>query len=154
MRRALAVLFVLAGCGSDPDVCDPEIESCTYQADISTMVVKAGQETEEPCQSWTLNNPTELWVNAINQTNQGGYHHANWFFVPDDQFKLPDGVWNCEDNNFGELIAALQGGYLIALSTQSHNETQTLPADSAIRIPPYSRLIGASHLLNTSDEDV
>jgi hypothetical protein len=43
---------------------------------------------------------------------------------------------------------------LFALSTQSHDETQTLPHASAIRIPPYSRLIGSSHLLNTSDEPV
>lgn len=152
MRRALAVLFVFTGCGSDP--CDPLSESCTYEAAISTMTIAAGQEDEDTCQSWTLNNPTELWVNAITQGNDGGYHHANWFFVPDDQFDLPDGAWSCSENQFGELIAALQGGYLFALSTQSHAETQTLPAGSAIRIPPYSRLIGSSHLLNTSDEAV
>jgi hypothetical protein len=151
--RALAVLLLLsAGCGSEP--CDPQTESCTYEAAVSTLTVTAGQEDEDTCQSWTLNTPTELWVNAITQQNDGGYHHANWFFVPDDQFDLPDGPWSCSDNDFGELIAALQGGYLFALSTQSHAETQTLPAGSAIRIPPYSRLIGSSHLLNTSDADV
>jgi hypothetical protein len=154
MQRALAVVvFVVAGCGgSDP--CDPNIQSCTYEAAVSTLTVAAGQEDEDTCQSWTLNNPTELWVNSITQQNDGGYHHANWFFVPDDQFDLPDGTWSCSQNQFGELIAALQGGYLFALSTQSHAETQTLPHGSAIRIPPYSRLIGSSHLLNTSDEDV
>jgi hypothetical protein len=153
MRRALAVLIVLAsGCGSDP--CDPTTESCTFEADVSTMTVAAGVEDEDTCQSWTLNNPTELWVNAITQRNDGAYHHANWFFVPDDQYDLPDGTWSCSENQFGELIAALQGGYLFALSTQSHEETQTLPAGSAIRIPPYSRVIGSSHLLNASDEDV
>ncbi|HEX5062561.1 MAG TPA: hypothetical protein VFV99_24480 [Kofleriaceae bacterium] len=156
MQRALAVLlFVVpvAACGGSSE-CDPNTESCTYEADVSTLTVAAGAEDEDTCQSWTLNNPTELWVNAITQTNNGGYHHANWFFVPDDQFNLPDGTWSCEQNQFGELIAALQGGYLFALSTQSAAETQTLPHNSAIRIPPYSRLIGSSHLLNTSDEDV
>ncbi len=152
MRRALVALIVLGGCGSDP--CDPQTESCTFEAAVSTLTVAAGQEDEDTCQSWTLNNPTELWVNAITQQNDGGYHHANWFFVPDDQYDLPDGTWSCSDNQFGELVAALEGGYLFALSTQSHAETQTLPAGSAIRIPPYSRLIGSSHLLNTSDEDV
>jgi hypothetical protein len=152
MQRALAVLLLFTGCGSDP--CNPQTESCTYAADVSTLTVGAGVEEEDTCQSWTLNNPTELWVNAITQHNDGGYHHANWFFVPDDQFDLPDGTWSCHDNQFGELIAALQGGYLFALSTQSHDETQTLPHASAIRIPPYSRLIGSSHLLNTSDEPV
>jgi hypothetical protein len=33
-------------------------------------------------------------------------------------------------------------------------ETQTLPAGSAIRIPPYSRIIGASHLLNATDNNI
>jgi hypothetical protein len=152
MRRALAVLFISAGCGSDP--CDPQTEACTFEADVSTLTIAAGVEDEDTCQSWTLNNPTELWVNAITQRNTGAYHHANWFFVPDDQFKLPDGHWSCSENQFGELVAALQGGYLFALSTQSNAETQTLPAGSAIRIPPYSRIIGSSHLLNATDHDI
>jgi hypothetical protein len=153
MRRALAVLFVSSvGCGDDP--CDPQAESCTFAADVSTMTIAAGVEEEDTCQSWTLNNPTELWVNSIAQTNNGGYHHANWFFVPDDQFKLPDGYWSCSENNFGEIVAGLQGGFLFALSTQSNAETQTLPAGSAIRIPPYSRIIGSSHLLNATDNDI
>jgi hypothetical protein len=152
MQRLLAVLLLFTGCGDDP--CDPQTESCTFSADVSTLTVAAGKEDEDTCQSWTLNNPTELWVNAITQGNDGAYHHANWFFVPDDQYKLPDGHWSCSENQFGELVAALQGGYLFALSTQSAAETQTLPAGSAIRIPPYSRIIGSSHLLNATDEDI
>jgi len=157
MQRALLVVVVvvlgsIVGCSNDP--CDPQKESCTYAADVSTLTVPAGGEDEDTCQSWTLNNPTELWVTTIEQTNDGGYHHANWFFVPDDQFDLPDGTWPCHANQFDEVVAALEGGYLFALSTQSHAEAQNLPAGSAIRIPPYSRIIGASHLLNTSDEPI
>lgn len=148
--RFVVVAVVLAGCsGSSP--CDPNKQTCSFASDVSTMTVAAGHEDEDTCQSWTLNNKTELWVNSITQTNDGAYHHANWFFVPDDQFKLPDGTWPCAANNFDEVVAALQGGYLFALSTQSHEETQTMPAGAAIRIPPYSRIIGASHLLNASD---
>jgi hypothetical protein len=148
--RFLVVAVVLAGCsGSSP--CDPAKQTCSFSSDVSTMTVAAGHEDEDTCQSWTLNNKTELWVNSITQTNDGAYHHANWFFVPDDQFKLPDGTWPCAANSFDEVVAALQGGYLFALSTQSHEETQTMPAGAAIRIPPYSRIIGASHLLNASD---
>lgn len=150
--RFLVVLAVLGGCSDSP--CDPTKQACTYSKAVSTMTVAAGHEDEDTCQSWTLNNPTELWVNSITQHNNGAYHHANWFFVPDDQFKLPDGTWKCNENNFEELVAGLEGGYLFALSTQSHDETQTLPAGSAIRIPPYSRIIGSSHLLNTSDDAV
>lgn len=151
--RFLVVAVVLAGCsGSSP--CDPTKQTCSYAADVSTMTVAAGHEDEDTCQSWTLDNKTELWVHSITQMNDGAYHHANWFFVPDDQFKLPDGTWPCGANNFDEVVAALQGGYLFALSTQSHEETQTLPDGAAIRIPPYSRIIGASHLLNASDADI
>jgi hypothetical protein len=159
MQRALAVVVfaivssTAAGCGGDK-ACDPNTESCVFEADVSTLTVRAGEEDEDTCQSWTLNNPTELWVNEITQGNEGAYHHANWFFVPDDQFTLPDGTWSCSENQFGELVAALQGGYLFALSTQSHAETQTLPSHSAIRIPPFSRIIGSSHLLNATDADI
>ena len=155
MQRGLVVVAILSGvpaCSDGP--CDPETETCSYSADVSTITVESGREDEDTCQSWTLNNPTELWVNSITQHNGGGYHHANWFFVPDSNFVTPDGAWPCKANNFDELPAALQGGYLFALSTQSLEETQTLPPGAAIRIPPYSRIVGSSHLLNALDEDV
>src|SRR3569623_16473 len=156
MRTLLGLAIAvgaLAACGSDAP-CDPTAGACTFSKDVSTMTVAAGREDENTCQSWTLNNPTELWVHEIAQTNGGAYHHANWFFVPDDQFGVPDGYWTCSDHQFDELVAALEGGYLFALSTQSHAETQTLPEGAAIRIPPYSRIIGASHLLNASDKAI
>ena len=154
MRSVLVglVLVVSAGCTDSP--CDPTRETCSYSADVSTMTIASGREDEDTCQSWTLNNPTELWVNSITQHNDGGYHHANWFFVPDSNFTLPDGAWSCGENRFDELSAALEGGYLFALSTQSKEETQTLQPGAAIRIPPYSRIIGASHLLNATDNDI
>ena len=149
--KTVALLAALASaCGGDAP-CDPESETCVLSHDVSSVEVAAGVEDEDACQSWTLNNPTELWVNSVTQRNDGAYHHANWFFVPDDQFPLPDGAWRCSEQNFSELVAALLGGYLFALSTQSLDETQTLPVGSAIRIPPYSRIIGSSHLLNAAD---
>jgi hypothetical protein len=131
--------------------CDPAQEPCVLGKTVSTIEVGAGVEDEDVCQSWTLENETELWVTDIKQINGGAYHHANWFFVPDDQYELPDGTWSCSDNDFSELTAALSGGYLFALSTQSREEKQSIPAGGAVRIPPYSRVIGASHMLNASD---
>ncbi|MCA9677406.1 MAG: hypothetical protein KC464_20445 [Myxococcales bacterium] len=146
---------VTTGCGADPEPsCDPSATACTLERDVSTIDVGAGVEDEDTCQSWTLNNPTELWVTGVTETNGGGYHHANWFFVPDDQFDQPDGTWSCSEAGFGELTAAILGGYLFALSTQSQEEHQELPPGSAIRIPPYSRVIGSSHLLNVSTQPV
>jgi hypothetical protein len=156
MRFSLSLLVAAAlgaGCGGD-EACDPMQEECTFERAVSTLAVPAGLEDEDTCQSWTLDNPTELWVTSITQHNEGAYHHANWYFVPDDQFVMPDGTWKCSDHDFSELVAALLGGYLFALSTQSQGETQALPAGGAIRIPPYSRIIGASHLLNATDEVV
>jgi hypothetical protein len=154
VMAALAAMG-LPACGSDTaGECDPAHEECTYAKDVSTIDVGAGVEDESTCQSWTLDNPTELWVNSITQHNNGAYHHANWFFVPDNEFAAPDGSWKCGDYEFDELVAALLGGYLFALSTQSLDETQALPTGSAIRIPPYSRIIGSSHLLNALDEPV
>jgi hypothetical protein len=152
MRRVI-LLLAFTGCG-DNRACDPTAEHCEYEKAVSTLDIAAGHEDEDTCQSWTLNNPTELWVSAVSQHNDGGYHHANWFFVPDNQFVQPDGAWSCSQASFDELTAALLGGYLFAMSTQSHDETQTLPTGYAIRIPPYSRVIGASHLQNASDSDI
>jgi hypothetical protein len=148
-------LFSLVACGdNDQDVCDPATEPCTIEGVVSTVTVQAGVEEEDTCQSWTLNNKTELWVNGITQHNDGAYHHANWFFVPDNLFPFPDGTWSCSQADFSELTAALLGGYLFALSTQSLVESQALPAGSAIRIPPFSRVIGSSHFLNGSDNTI
>ena len=155
IAAALILAAGAAGCGGDDGgsaPCDPMIQTCTIEAAVSTLTIGAGVEDEDTCQSWTLNNPTELWVNSISQANNGAYHHANWFFVPDDEFVMPDGSWRCSEHGFDELVAALLGGYLFALSTQSHAETQALPPGSAIRVPPYSRVIGSSHLLNATDE--
>jgi len=149
----MAAAAIAAGCGGD-EACDPMHEECTLTRAVSTLAVPAGLEDEDTCQSWTLDNPTELWVTSITQHNEGAYHHANWYFVPDDQFAVPDGTWKCSDHGFSEIVAALLGGYLFALSTQSQAETQALPAGSAIRIPPYSRIIGASHVLNATDDVV
>lgn len=151
---AAAAAVAAGGCGGGGDECDPMAQECTLSRAVSTLEVAAGQEDEDTCQSWTLDNPTELWVTSITQRNDGGYHHANWFFVPDDKFAVPDGVWSCKEHDFNEVAAALLGGYLFALSTQSPSETQTLPTGSAIRIPPYSRIIGSSHLLNAADTPV
>ncbi|HVV87857.1 MAG TPA: hypothetical protein VHE35_32680 [Kofleriaceae bacterium] len=155
---SLGALALVPACGGGDDgsggACDPNTEDCTIERDLSTLTIPAGHEDEDTCQSWTLNNPTELWINGVTERNDGAYHHANWFFVPDDMFALPDGTWSCSDNNFSELNAAVIGGYLFALSTQSASEDQELPTGSAIRIPPYSRIIGSSHLLNASGDDI
>ena len=76
-------------------------------------------EDDDTCQSWTLNNPTELWVSSITQRNDGGYHHANWFFVPDDQFALPDGAWRSRGRSTSEAAPRAEPGPRIAVRRRS-----------------------------------
>ena len=122
-------------------------------ATFGTIELDAGQELNGVCQSYNLNNPEELWVNAVEFRSQGFYHHSNWFFVPEGQNAYPDGVWqDCYDNGFHEIEAAVMGGVLYAQSTQVLREVQKFPEGAAVRIPPYSRIIGATHLLNVSFE--
>jgi hypothetical protein len=133
-------------------VCDPNAPAagCSeFSHSYGSQTVTSGQEIGALCQSWTLNNPEEMWVNAVELHNDGAYHHSNWFFVPNTTYSQPDGSWDCAANGFDELQAALAGGVLFAQSTQSKEETQQFPPGVAVRIPPYSRVVGSTHLLNT-----
>jgi hypothetical protein len=114
----------------------------------------AGGENLGLCQSWTLDNSTELWINAVELDQDEASHHSNWLFVPDDKYPGPDGVWNCGDRHYEELGAALAGGVLYAQSTQATHEVQKFPDGAAVRLPPYSRIIGDVHLLNASNQPV
>lgn len=133
--------------------CDPSAPAAgclSFSHSYGIQTVESGQEVASLCQSWTLNNPEEMWVNAVELKNDGAYHHSNWFFVPNTKFDLPDGAWDCSANGFDELGAAVAGGVLFAQSTQSKDETQKFPDGVAVRIPPYSRIVGSTHLLNTT----
>lgn len=158
LRQLLLVapaLASLTACGSDDSsACDPNSEACTFEQLISETTVQPGEEIDSLCQSWTLNNPTELWVSNVAMDNGGVYHHSNWFNAPDDLFNEPDGAWPCEDAAFDELTAAVTGGYLFAQSTQVDNETQAFPPGVAVRIPPWSKIVGSTHLLNAGTSAV
>jgi hypothetical protein len=122
--------------------------------EFAEFTVDPGQEILGLCQSWTLNNATELWVNAVELAQDVASHHSNWTFVPADKFDGPDGVWSCSDRNYSQLTAALLGGVLYAQSTQAEKEVQKFPDGAAVRIPPYARIIGDVHLLNTTDKAI
>jgi hypothetical protein len=104
------------------------------------------------CQSWTLDNDEPLWVNTVEMTSQGGFHHANLLFVPEDQYTGPDGTWNCSEREYSEVAAGTAGGVFFAMSTQSETDRQEFPPGAAFRIPPRSRILGGVHLLNITTE--
>ena len=109
-----------------------------------------GEEDKGVCESWTLNNSEEIWVNAVELRQGLSSHHSNWFYVPNNKFAGPDGRWTCSDRTFDELAAALAGGVLYAQSTQAIHEVQKFPNGAAVRIPPWSQIIGNVHFLNAS----
>ncbi len=133
--------------------CEP-IGGTPMTHDFPTVTTPGGGEVLGMCRSWTLGNSEELWVNAVELDQDERSHHSNWTFVPDDQFDGPDGVWKCSDRSYSQLSAALAGGVIYAQSTQAQHEVQKFPAGVAVRIPPFSRIIGDVHTLNTTAEEV
>jgi hypothetical protein len=119
--------------------------------DFST---EPGEEVRGLCQSWTLDNDQELFVNAVELVQDGMSHHSNWTFVPEDKFDGPDGVWDCDERAYDQVSAAIYGGVIYAQSTQAEREVQKFADGVVVRIPPRARIIGDVHLLNVGAEPV
>ncbi|AKT39585.1 hypothetical protein [Chondromyces crocatus] len=126
------------------------IEGASTAHEFEKFTVQPGEEVSGLCQSWTLQNAEALWVNAVELSQDAASHHSNWTYVPANLYDGPDGVWPCSERNYHQLSAAVSGGVLYAQSTQAAQEVQRFPNGAAVRIPPYARIIGDVHLLNTS----
>ncbi|APR80107.1 Hypothetical protein A7982_05454 [Minicystis rosea] len=133
--------------------CEP-LDGTVTTHDFQSFTTQPGEEVLGLCQSWTLNNAEEIWVNAVELTQDEASHHSNWTYVPDNLYKGEDGVWKCSERGYQQLDAAIYGGVLYAQSTQAGHEVQKFPGGAAVRIPPYSRIISDVHLLNTGSEAV
>jgi hypothetical protein len=105
-------------------------------------------EEEEPCVAWTLNNEEALYVEAVTLATEGGFHHSNWFVVPEDKYDGPDGYFDCGDRGFDQLDSAIAGTVLFAQSTQSLEEEQRLGSGVVIKIPPRHKVVAGVHLIN------
>jgi len=172
MRLILSCLLALgiAGCGSsdgaagdadddpyappsgDPPTSDPDFKS-DWSHTFPSVFVESGTERDYDCQAWTLNNDEPIYVSAVRQQNEGAWHHSNWFYVPEDMFG-EDGTFDCRDESFGMVEAAIWGGVVFAQSTQTFEETFRFPERSAVVIPPRSKIIGALHLVNIAAGDI
>ena len=133
--------------------CAP-LEGTASTHQFSDFTTQPGEENLGLCQSWTLNNDADIWVNAVELTQNEASHHSNWTFVPDTKYAGPDGVWQCTDRHYDQLSAAIAGGVLYAQSTQATHEVQKFPDGAAVRIPAHSRIIGDVHLLNAGSTPV
>ena len=114
----------------------------------------AGGEIVGMCRSWTMNNDTPLWINAVELQQDEVSHHSNWMFVPDTEFDGPDGIWPCSDRSYSQPSAALAGGVVYAQSTQADHEVQKFPDGAGYLIPANARIISDIHTLNTTSAEV
>jgi len=155
-RLAVLPMVFLAGCVGGSDANETLVSH-----DFDPIAIEAGGELTDLCQSWKLSNDEPLYMTAIRQTNGGGWHHSNWFFVPEgtyppnveveDSDATEEGTWRCEDRGFRERGAAAVGGVLFAQSTQTPTEEQRFPRGAALVIPARSVIVGDTHLLNVTE---
>ena len=159
-RHAFAALALgaaagLAACGDNLAPEEPTVDEAgrhTYH--FGPYALAAGQERDTQCVSVTLDNEQPMFVNEVSLTTGPGFHHSNWFWVPEGSYPGPDGIWRCSERGFDEPLAAAVGGVLFAQSTQAAAETQAFPAGVAIPIPPRSKIVAGVHMLNASDQPI
>lgn len=143
------------GAGGEPDAGRPPLTGGVegmFAHDFPSFMVVPGEEHSSQCQSWTLENDEPMYVNTVEMTNGGSFHHSNWFYVPEDTYDGPDGTWRCSDRGFEGAVASGIGGVLFAQSTQVAEEAQVFPPRHALVIPPRSRIVGNVHILHAATE--
>lgn len=134
-------------------MCSP-IAGTPTTHDFAEFTTETGNEVLGLCQSWTLGNDTDVWVNTVELEQDMMSHHSNWTFSPESKYPGEDGVWPCKDRGYDQLSAAVAGGVIYAQSTQATHEVQRFPPGAAVRIPAHSRIIGDVHILNVLDTSV
>jgi hypothetical protein len=154
------VLAACGGAGADdtgddgaaPDAAfDP---TTPHRYELGPFTLAPGEEDNSLCVSVELHNAEPVFIHAVRLETGGGFHHSNWFHVPHDTFRGPDGIWPCADRGFSEPVASAFGGVLFAQSTQADDELQEFPAGAAIPIAPGAKVVAALHLLNASDVEL
>lgn len=151
---SLAVALLVAACSDSggPSTGGTEpAASAQFSHDFGDFTLAPLQEIADLCISWTLRNEKPLYVNGVTVSNGGGYHHSNWFVVPEDQYPGPDGFFDCDERGFAEVAAAVAGTVIFAQSTQSQIEEQKLAAGAVIKIPPHHKIMADVHVLNLSN---
>lgn len=158
-RLVIVFVFLVAfACGNDR--ASQQIDAgfdptATRTLPFGPFTIAAQEEINNQCVQITLANPVAIYVSSVELTTGAGFHHSNWFFVPEQgAFDGPDGTYKCSDRNFNEPVAAIKGGVLFAQSTQAPHEVQAFPPGVVIKIPARSKIVAAIHLLNPADSAV
>jgi len=143
MRTAVLGAMLVAACG------DNLLEPRTFH--FGPYKLEPGEELLGECVSATLHNDAPIYVSQVELDTATGFHHSNWFFLPDFMLDGPDGSWRCADRGYAQEVAAAFGGVLFAQSTQATHEVQAFPPGAATRIPAHSKIVAGIHLLNSTD---
>lgn len=144
--------LALAACTSTDGGDDDSQPLAPISHRFGPYALAAGEEQYDRCVSWTLNNDEPVFANQVALATGSGFHHSNWFWVPETAYAGEDGTWDCSERGYDEALAAAKGGVLFAQSTQAAGETQAFPPGHVIPIPPHAKIVAGVHLLNASDE--
>jgi hypothetical protein len=152
-----ALLLIVSACGNDgtgveADAGPEEWGIEKHDFEFGPFELQGGEEVTQDCVQISLHNETYIYINSVELTTGAGFHHSNWFYVPEFTFPGTDGTYTCDDRNFNEPVAAINGGVLFAQSTQAPHEVQAFPPGVVIKIPPHSKIVSQIHLLNPTDE--
>ena len=169
MRRLGALALVVA-CTSHP-AGDGWTEKKTFE--FGPFAVQPQQEVLNDCIQITLGNQEDVYINSIELTTGPGFHHSNWFIVPENVFPGPhvvaaglpatddatsradDGTYDCsitgDARYFDTAVAGFKGNVLFAQSTQDPDQIQQFPTGAAVKIPAHWKIVAQIHLLNPSD---
>src|SRR4249919_1126988 len=113
-RSGVFACVVLLGCGTDQRAA---IETRTLS--FGPFSIPSNSEDTSKCVQITLHNDEPVFVNSVELTTGPGFHHSNWFFVPETLFPGDDGTFTCDDRKFNQASAGILGGVFFAQSTQS-----------------------------------
>ncbi len=141
----VALVLGLGACGGSDDASGPR----TFE--FGPFALAAGEEVTDKCVQISLDNSDYIYINSVELTTGPGFHHSNWFYVPERTFAGADGTYTCKDRDFNEPVAAIFGGVLFAQSTQTPHEIQKFPDGVVIKIPPHSKIVTQIHLLNATE---
>jgi len=148
MKPAMRILGLVALCAACTSSSPDPAAKQTYK--FGPFTIAPGEEVTGRCVQIDLHNADDLYINTIDLSTGPGFHHSNWFFVPEHFYSDQPGTFDCDETAV-TVTAAINGGVLFAQSTQLAQQTQAFPEGVAIHIPPHSKLLAQIHLLNPGD---
>jgi hypothetical protein len=150
----LCLPLCVAGCGDEPTLDDETAaQSLSYQ--MPPVELAAGEELNEWCQTWELDNSEPLYINRISVSADQHWHHSNWYAISADRLDPPpEDFWNCFDHNADTFALHQDGRLLFAQTVGVVDDEIDLPDGVALPIPAHAILVANIHVINVTAEPV